>query len=131
LSHAKRLADHLAKWQRADGSWVFIADQAVERHGISEKGTALWSLLFYRLYAATGDARHLALARKALFWCVANQYRGPELEARGGIVGMTEHSAVGAGHRAWFKVSCAYTTGFAALAAIEELKIQAQSAKTK
>jgi hypothetical protein len=47
--------------------------------------------------------------------------------ARGGIVGTTEHSAVGAGHRAWFKVTCAYTTGFAALAAIEELKLQAQA----
>jgi hypothetical protein len=44
---------------------------------------------------------------------------------------MTEHSAVGAGHRAWFKVACAYTTGFAALATIEELKIQALYAKTK
>ena len=129
LAHAKRMADQMAKWQRRDGSWVFIADQSVERHGISEKGTALWSLLYYRLYHATGDAGYLAVARRALSWCVANQYRGADPEARGGIVGMTEHSAVGAGHRAWFKVSCAYTTGFAALAAIEELRIQAQGAK--
>lgn len=129
LAHAKRLADRMAKWQRPDGSWVFIADQPVERHGISEKGTALWSLLYYRLYHATGDAKHLAVARRALSWCVANQYRGADLEARGGIVGMTEHSAVGAGHRAWFKVSCAYTTGFVALAAIEELRIQAKAAQ--
>jgi hypothetical protein len=97
----------------------------VERHGISEKGTALWSLHFYRLYRATGDARHLAVARRALAWCISNQYRGPDREALGGIVGMTEHSAVGAGHRAWFKVACAYTTGFAALAVIEELKLLA------
>ena len=131
LPHAKRLADHMVKWQRADGSWVFIADQAVERHGISEKGTALWSLLFYRLYHATGDATYLAVARRALAWCVANQYHGPDPEAQGGIVGMTEHSAVGAGHRAWFKVSCAYTTGFAALAAMEELGIQARAAKAR
>lgn len=131
LAHAKRLAEQMAKWQRPDGSWIFIADQAAERHGISEKGTALWSLLFYRLYRTTGDVDHLALARKALSWCVANQYRGPDPEARGGIVGMTEHSAVGAGHRAWFKVSCAYTTAFAALAAIEELNSQAKNAKTK
>ena len=129
LAQAKRLADQMAKWQRPDGSWVFIADQSVEKNGISEKGTALWSLLCYRLFHATGDARHLAMARKALSWCVANQYRGPDPEARGGIVGVTEHSAVGAGHRAWFRVSCAYTSSFAALAAIEELRIQAQGNK--
>jgi len=40
---------------------------------------------------------------------------------------MTEHSAVGAGHRAWFKISCAYTVAFASLAMIEELKVQAAS----
>ena len=129
LAHARQMADQMAKWQRGDGSWVFIADQPVERNGISEKGTALWSLLYYRLYHATGDAGYLAVARRALSWCVANQYRGADPEARGGIVGMTEHSAVGAGHRAWFRVSCAYTAGFAALAAIEELRIQAQGAK--
>ena len=125
LAHARRLADQMAKWQRADGSWVFIADQPVEKNGISEKGTALWSLLYYRLYRATGETSYLATARKALTWCVNNQYRGPDLEARGGIVGVTEHSAVGAGHRAFFRVACAYTAGFAALAAIEELKLQA------
>ncbi|PHX71591.1 MAG: hypothetical protein CK548_06385 [Opitutia bacterium] len=106
---------------------MFIADQSVERHGISEKGTALWALHFYRLYRSTGDANHLAVARKALAWCLANQYRGSDPQAHGGIVGMTEQSAVGAGHRAWFKVSCAYTTGFASLATIEELKLQAKA----
>ena len=125
LAQAQRLAEQMAQWQRPDGCWVFIADQPIERHGISEKGTALWSLHFYRLYRATGDARHLAVARRALAWCISNQYRGPDRQALGGIVGMTEHSAVGAGHRAWFKVACAYTTGFAALAVMEELKLLA------
>ena len=124
LTRAKRMADQMAKWQRPDGSWVFIADKDVEHFGISEKGTALWSLLYYRLFQATGDATYLTNARQALTWCIANQYRGPDPEARGGLVGMNEHSAVGAGHRAWFKMSCAYTTAFVALAAIEELKIQ-------
>jgi hypothetical protein len=124
LTRAKRMADQMAKWQRPDGSWVFIADKDVEHFGISEKGTALWSLLYYRLFQATGDATYLTNARQALTWCIANQYRGPDPEARGGLVGMNEHSAVGAGHRAWFKVSCAYTTAFVALAVIEELKVQ-------
>ena len=127
LTQAQRMGEQMTKWQRPDGSWVFIADQSVDRHGISEKGTALWALHFYRLYRSTGDADHLAVARRALSWCIANQYRGPDPQAHGGIVGMTEHSAVGAGHRAWFKISCAYTVAFASLAMIEELKVQAAS----
>jgi hypothetical protein len=123
LAHAKRMAEQMIRYQRPDGSWVFIADEAVEQHGISEKGTALWALLFYRLYHSTGEAHHLATARKALGWCLANQYRGPDPQAHGGIVGRTEHSAVGAGHRAFFPITCAYTTSFAALATIEELKL--------
>ncbi len=131
LNHAKRLADQMAKWQRPDGSWVFIADQTIERHGISEKGTALWALLYYRLYHATGDSQHLAIARRALTWCILNQYRGSDSQARGGIVGLTEHSAVGAGHRAFFPITCAYTTGFLALATMEEMRIQEQNGRAK
>lgn len=131
LEPAKRMADQMAKWQRPDGSWVFIADQAVARYGISEKGTALWALLYYRLYHATSDQQYLAIARRALTWCIANQYCGTDPEARGGLVGITEHSAVGAGHRAFFPITCAYTTGFAALATMEELRIQQESGRTR
>lgn len=123
LEPARRLAEQMMQYQRTDGSWVFIADGTVEQHGLSEKGTALWALLFYRLYHATGEARHLASARQALGWCLVNQYRGPDPQAHGGIVGQTEHSAVGAGHRAFFPVTCAYTTAFFALATIEEMKL--------
>lgn len=123
LEPARRLAEQMMQYQRTDGSWVFIADGTVEQHGLSEKGTALWALLFYRLYNATGEARHLASARQALGWCLVNQYRGPDPQAHGGIVGQTEHSAVGAGHRAFFPVTCAYTTAFFALATIEEMKL--------
>lgn len=123
LAQAKQMAKQMMAYQEQDGSWVFIADGTIEEHGTSEKGTALWSLLFYRLYKVTGDADHLAAARKALGWCLNNQYRGPDAQAHGGIVGQTEHSAVGAGHRAFYPVTCAYTTAFAALAKIEELKI--------
>lgn len=130
LTPAMRLADQMARWQLPDGSWIFIADGSVARNGISEKGTALWSLLYYRLYHATGEARYLAVARRALTWCIANQYTGADPLARGGIVGVTEHSAVGAGHRAWFRVTCAYTTAFAAMAAMEELKLTAATANT-
>ena len=71
----------------------------------------------------TGEAKYLAAARKAVSWCIENQYVGPEPEAHSSIVGITEHSAVGAGHRPWFPVSCVYTSGFFALAVMEELEL--------
>jgi hypothetical protein len=66
------------------------------------------------------------MARKALNWCVNNQYQGPDLQARGGIVGKTIHSAVGAAFRPWYPITCAYTSAFFSLAIMEELKIKNQ-----
>lgn len=120
LKRATDLAEHLMRWQHPDGAWSFNADKSVAEVGISEKGTALWSLLFYKLYEQTRDPRHLEAARRALRWCVVNQYFGPDPEARGSIIGVGPASAVG--YRAWFRVSCTYTTGFFGLAALEELK---------
>jgi len=94
----------------------------VEEVGISEKGTALWSLLLYRLHHVTGNPAHLQSARRALRWCLDNQYDGPDPEARGSIVARSQSSAVG--YRWWFDVSCAYTSAFYGLAAIEELHLQ-------
>jgi rhamnogalacturonyl hydrolase YesR len=122
LDRASRMAEHLMRWQHPDGSWSFFADKPVSEVGVGEKATALWSLLFYRLHAQTGDPRHLEAARRALGWCVANQYRGPDPEARGGLVGVNPQSAVG--YRHWFRVACAYTSGFFGMAAVEELKLK-------
>ena len=115
------MAEHLLKAQTKDGYWAFRFDQPSEAVGISEKGTALWSLLFYRLHAATKDPRHLEAARRALRWCIEQQYSGGDMEAHGSLVGVSPHSAVG--YRPWFRVACAYTSGFFGLAVLEELKL--------
>lgn len=121
LDYAKKMAKHLQDNQNADGSWSFIFNKDPKEVGISEKGTALWSLLFYQLYEATGNSEYLQTARRALTWCLENQYTGPDPEAIGGIVGSTSHSMVGI--REYFPSSCAYTTGFFGMAILEELKV--------
>lgn len=123
LTLAKKMADQMILWQKKEGCWAFIADENIEKSGISEKGTALWSYLLYQTYKATLDKKYLNAARKALTWCINNQYDGPDLEAKGGIVGITLHSAVGAAFRPWYPVTCVYTSAFFSLALMEELKM--------
>ncbi|MCB9081165.1 MAG: hypothetical protein H6555_05600 [Lewinellaceae bacterium] len=95
LDYAEKMAKQLEERQNDDGSWSFIFDEDAEEVGISEKGTALWSLLFYQLYEATGKSAYLQAVHKALLWCLENQYTGPDTEAIGGIVGSTPASMVG------------------------------------
>lgn len=122
LDYAKKMAQQFRQAQNKDGSWSFIFDEDADKVGISEKGTALWSLLFYQLYEATGNPDDLYAARKALSWCLEHQYTGPDPEAIGGLVGSTPASMVGI--RSYFPASCAYTTGFFGLAILEELRIR-------
>lgn len=121
LEYAEKMAKHLQENQNADGSWSFIFNKDPKEESITEKGTPLWSLLFYQLYGATGKPEYLETARKALSWCLENQYTGPDPEAVGGLVGSTSHSMVGI--REYFPSSCAYTTGFFGMAILEELKV--------
>jgi hypothetical protein len=122
LAIAKKQADHMLEWQNPEDYWPFIATKTVEETGISEKGTALWSYLLYELYRSTHEQKYLDAARKALAWCIRNQYFGPDSEAFGGLVGTTQHSAVG--YRQFFPVSCGYTSGFFGMAVVDELEIQ-------
>ncbi len=126
LALAKKMADRMQAWQKPDGHWNFITDEPVEKVGISEKGTALWSYLLYQLYAASGEKKYVVMARKSLTWCMKNQYQGPDRQAYGGIIGKTIHSAVGAAFRPWFPITCAYTSAFFSLALMEELKLTKQ-----
>ncbi len=123
LERADRLAEHLLKAQLPSGCWPHRLGSATEEVGISEKGTALWSYLLYRLHKETGEQRHLEAARKALRWCLDNQYAGTDVEAIGSLPGCTVQSAVG--YRQWFDVSCVYTSAFFGLAILEELDLQA------
>jgi hypothetical protein len=122
LDAAKKMADHLVKSQHSNGSWSFNYDRPVAETGIGEKGTALWSYLFYELYKASNDKTYLDVARKALIWCMNEQYDGPDPEAYGSIVGRNPQSGVG--YRSWFNVSCTYTSAFMGMAILEELLLQ-------
>jgi hypothetical protein len=123
LKKAIKLSDHLIEAQAEDGHWDFLFDGSGYPGEIGEKGTALWCLLFYQLYEYTKDERHLNTARKALLWCVNNQYTGPEESpAYGGIMGKNRESGVV--YRRFSPLICSYTVGWYGLALLEELKLQ-------
>lgn len=124
LEYAIKLADQLVENQNPDGSWNFVFDSREgDRTAIpTDKGTPLWSLLMYRIYQTTNEAKYLQSARNALAWCLENQYLGPDPEAIGSIVGRTNASMVG--YRFYYDATCAYSTGFFGLAILKELELQ-------
>jgi rhamnogalacturonyl hydrolase YesR len=122
LERAVRLADHFLAAQDASGAWGLVIDRPLDKTEVSAKGTALWSMLFYRLYLLTGDPKHLDAARRALRWLIDRQYDGPDPDGEGGVISCSAFSGVN--YRRWFKLSCAYTSAFFGLAALEELSLQ-------
>ncbi len=122
LEKACSMAEHLLKWQNDEGHWNFFFNRSSDEVGVSEKGTALWSILFYRLYDFTGDLRHLKAAQRALSWCVKNQYYGPDRLAHGAIVGCNPQSGIV--YRKWFNLTCTYAAAFAGIAACVEYERQ-------
>ena len=122
LKLAERMAEVLMKYQNEGGFWTYNFDKPVSDVGISEKGTALWSLLFYRLYEINNKQEYLETARKALLWCMDNQYMDTDMEGHGGLIGKTSQSGVT--YRNWFPLACSYTSAFFGLAVLEELKLE-------
>lgn len=130
LNKAIKLSDHLAEAQAEDGHWDFLFDGGGYEGEISVKGTALWCMLFYQLYQYTENPEHLDAARKALLWCINNQYTGPEdSPAFGGIMGNNRESGVV--YRRWSPLITSYTVGWYGLALLEELKLQNDSSTKK
>lgn len=121
LKKAIRLAENMLKLQLDDGSWSFNLYVPAEICGISEKGTAHWSLLFFQLYEFSHDNRYLEAAQKALHWCIKNQYKGPDLLATGGIVGKTWASGIV--YRNYYPMVCTYTMDWFGLALLEQMKL--------
>lgn len=122
LHKAEKLAKHLMDNQAADGHWNFLFKDPQFEDEISAKGTTLWSLLFYTLYEHTRKPEHLATARKALRWCMDNQYLGTDPEAFGGIVEKNRESGVV--YRRWDPLICSYTVSWYGLALLKELQIK-------
>jgi hypothetical protein len=125
LDRAARLAEHFVTAQAESGAWGLVIDRPIGETEESAKGTALWSMLFYRLHRETRDPRHLAAARRALRWLVDRQYLGDDPDGHGGVISCSAFSGVD--YRRWFRLSCAYTSAFFGLAALEELRLQGEA----
>jgi hypothetical protein len=121
LELAERMAAQLLDGQTPEGYWTFYFNRSKEEVGTTQKGTAIWSYLLYRLYAHTGKEIYLSAARKALLWSLDQQYFGNDPEAWGSIPDANPQSGVG--YRKWFNISCLYTSGFFGLALVEELQL--------
>jgi hypothetical protein len=121
LEAAIRMASHLLEAQDPDGHWNFLYDRSETEVGISEKGTAIWSLLLYRLHRESRDPAHLEAARRALQWCLENRLSGSgDPLAQSGIVGRSPASGVV--YRRWFPLICTYTMSFYGNALLAELQ---------
>lgn len=119
---ANKMAAQLLAAQHPEGWWTHRFDQPADVWGVGMKGTALWCWLFYKLHRQSGNPEHLAAARRALGWLLDHQDTGGDPRARGGLVTVSPHSAVGI--RPWFRVSSTYGTAFFGLALLEELRMQ-------
>ena len=127
LKKAIKMADAVIRFQREDGAWNFCFRKVENAGGTADKGTALWSYLLFRLYEVTGEKRYFVAARKALSWCMANQYQGKNVQARGGIVSISAESGVT--YRPYFRMCCQYTAAFMGLAILEEGKVSGDEEK--
>jgi hypothetical protein len=125
LDRAARLAEHFVKAQTESGAWGLVIDRPIGETEESSKGTALWSMLLYRLHRETRDPRHLEAARRGLRWLLDRQYLGDDPDGHGGVISCSAFSGVD--YRRWFRLSCAYTSAFFGLAALEELRLQGEA----
>lgn len=121
LHKALKLAENMLNCQLDNGAWPYTLYDPVSEVGVSEKGTALWSLLFYQLYGYSGDQRHREAAERALNWCMENSMIHGDHQTTGGIVGDTWASGIV--YRNHFPLICTYTMDWFGLALLEQLKL--------
>lgn len=121
LEQAEKISELVLEAQFDDGSWAVRWDRTAEEVGITDKGTALWALLFTRLYKVTKNEKYKTAGDRAIDWCMKHQYFGDDLMARGGIVGRAWTSGIV--YRHWFDMITTYTMGFYGNAVVESLDI--------
>lgn len=118
-----RLADELAQkvmdCQADDGSWTYLFTKPKPGDPIDDKGTAIWAFLFYDLYKRSKNPEHLAAGRRALGWCLRQQYHGDDPNLRGAIFHPNSMAYV---RRR--PMSILYTTTFFGHALLQELALQ-------
>lgn len=129
LEKCRRMASVLMKYQNEDGSWWYRFSEADPVNGIAEKGTAVWTVMFYRLYKMMGDTQYLETARKGLSWLINSQYKGADRDGRGGVPVSGPMSGVS--YRPFFRMACQYTAGFLGLALMEELSLESRDNEKK
>lgn len=122
LAGAEQIAAHLLEEQEDIGAWAIFFNRPSAEVGFDEKGTGIWAFVLYRLFQLTSDERYLKSARRALRWCLEQQYAGHDVDAHGGIVGCSARSGIM--YRRWFRLSCTYTSAFVGLATLAELRLQ-------
>lgn len=118
LALARELAAKVISCQSPDGSWTYLFKRAEPTDPIDDKGTAIWAYLFYDLHRLTRDPAHLAAARRALGWCLRQQYRGDDPNLDGAIYHPCNMAYVR--RRA---MTVLYTTTFFGHALLEELAL--------
>ncbi len=118
LALARELAAKVISCQSPDGSWTYLFKRAEPTDPVDDKGTAIWAYLFYDLHRLTHDPAHLAAGRRALGWCLRQQYRGEDPNLDGAIYHPCSMAYVR--RRA---MTVLYTTTFFGHALLEELAL--------
>lgn len=116
LKKITAMADHLLRAQKPDGHWNWrFTDTPGDT--VSDRTIGIWAYLMYRMHTITGRDDYRDSAERALRWCLANQYHGPDPLAIGSI-------QVQAGFLHWnfVHMSVIYTTTYVGLAILEALK---------
>ena len=121
LLKALVIAERILATQASDGSLSVRFDRSPEFVGVGDKATALWAVLYLRLYKITRDKKFFTAGMKALEWCMDHQYFGQDAVARGGIVGRSWSSGINFRH--WFDVVVTYTVSFFGNALTEALNL--------
>jgi len=77
-------ADYLVEHQNENGSWNYLLN--IKDSGECNKGTPIIAYHLFRLSNFTKKTeKYYNSARKAMEWCEANQYKGSDTNAVGGI----------------------------------------------
>jgi hypothetical protein len=120
LALARTLAAKVISCQGVDGSWTYLFKRPEAGDAIDDKGTAIWAYLFYDLHRVTRDPQYLDVARRALGWCLRQQYRGDDPNLDGAIYHPCSMAYV---RRR--PMTVLYTTTFFGLALLQELELTA------